>query len=85
MIAYLMMYPVDLTKVSELYVYLTAKDQDGKVKNYRTNNLEKKNLFSGNYYQWMYKALDDEHPIELTATEIPWQDVVGGSINLGEE
>lgn len=85
MIAYLMMYPVNLTEVSELYVYLTAKDKDGKVKNYRTNNLEKKDLFSGNYYQWMYKALDDEHPIELTATEIPWQDVVGGSINLGEE
>lgn len=85
MIAYLMMYPVDLTKVSELYVYLEAEDAAGNKKNFRTSNLEKKNMYSGNYYQWMYKALDDEHPIELTATVIPWQDIAGGNINLGDD
>lgn len=92
LVAYMMMYPVN-TAGCELYVYLEAKSLDadgnptGKIKTYRTDNINKtpKNMFSGNYYQWLDVTLDDEHPIELTATEIPWQDVVGGSINLGEE
>lgn len=92
LIAYLMMYPVN-TAGCEMYVYLEAETLDasgnptGTIKKYRTDNINTtpKNMFSGCYYQWTYRTLDDEHPIELTATEIPWQDVVGGSINLGEE
>lgn len=91
LLAYMMMYPVDLSGVKELYLYVEAETLDasgnptGKIKNYRTSNLEKKVMSSGKYYQWKYKALDDDHPIELTATVIPWQDVVGGSISTGDE
>lgn len=92
LIAYLMMYPVNTADAKELYVYLDAETigADGKptgvIKHYRTDNINTttKNMFSGKYYQWTYRTLDDDHPIELTATVIPWQDVVGGNISTGE-
>lgn len=94
LIAYLMMYPVNTADAKELYVYLDAESLNsdgtpsGEIKHYRTTNLNTpgntKNMFSGKYYQWTYRTLDDDHPIELTATVIPWQDVVGGNISTGE-
>ncbi len=90
-VAYLMMYPITYNPTTDgkLYAYVTAYkqgDDPSKEVYYVSEPLSKKTMKSGKYYQWSSAAQPDDHlPIELTATLLPWQNIVGGSINLGDE
>ncbi len=92
LVAYLMTYPItyDPTKHGNLFAYVTAyKQGDASKKEYHfvTNPLAGKVMKPGYYYQWveMTHPEDGLYPIELTATLLPWQNIVGGTISTGDE
>lgn len=85
-LAYMMMYPInyDNTQASA-FIYVTADDENGNEVYYRTSKkLASKYMCSGYVYQWT-NTPDDIHPIELTATLLPWQDIVADGINTDLE
>lgn len=90
-VAYLMMYPIkyDNTTDGKLYAYVTAYKQgedSSKELYYVSDPLSSKTMKSGKYYQWSSAAKPDDHlPIELTATLLPWQDIVGSGIKTDLE
>ncbi|MBQ0075421.1 MAG: hypothetical protein KBT34_14675 [Prevotella sp.] len=86
--AYLMMYPITYNPTNDgnLFAYVTAYrqgDDPSKEVHFVSQPLSKKTMKSGNYYQWTSNIHPDDglYPIELTATLLPWQDIVGGNIN----
>lgn len=86
LIAYIMMYPITYKQAEHgnLYAYVTAIDPDtSKEVHFVTEPLADKDMVSGRYYQWTTFADpgDGLYPIELTATLLPWQDIVGGNID----
>lgn len=90
--AYIMMYPITYNAAEDgnLYAYLTAYRQDDTEKkeiHFISSALENKVMKSGKYYQWSTstKFQDGLYPIELTATLKPWQEIVGGDIEIGLE
>lgn len=86
LLAYFMMYPInyDNTQASA-FIYVTADDENGNEVYYRTSKkLASKYMCSGYVYQWT-NTPDDIHPIELTATLLPWQDIVADGINTDLE
>lgn len=90
--AYMMLYPITYTSATDgnLFAYVTAYrqgDTDKKEVHFVSNALENKVLEHGCYYQWTSAThLDDGlYPIELTATLLPWQDIVAGSISTDLE
>lgn len=90
LIAYLMMYPITYSQSQHgnLYAYVTAIDPttDQEV-HFVTKPLADKDMLSGKYYQWTTFAnpQDGLYPIELTATLLPWQDIVGSGIETDLE
>lgn len=88
-VAYLMMYPITYNPETDgnLFAYVTATDQLGKEVHYVSDPLSGKVMESGKYYQWTSSTHADDglYPIELTATLLPWQDIVGGGINTDLE
>lgn len=88
-VAYLMMFPITYTPTTDgnLFAYVTATDSEGKEVHYVSEPLSKKTMKSGKYYQWTSATHPDDglYPIELTATLLPWQDIVGGGINTDLE
>lgn len=84
-VAYIMLYPIDYQSKTDgnLYVYVTARDESNKEVHFVSEPLSDRNLKSGYYYQWNLRTQlqDGLYPIELTATLLPWQDIVGGNIN----
>lgn len=91
LIAYLMMYPITYTQAEHgnLYAYVTAEDPDNPTQDihFVTAPLADKDMVSGSYYQWLTAAnpQDGLYPIELTATLLPWQDIVGSGIETDLE
>lgn len=91
LIAYLMMYPITYNYVDHgnLYAYVTAVDPDNPSQDmhFVTDCLDSKEMVSGKYYQWLTAAnpQDGLYPIELTATLLPWQDIVGSGIQTDLE
>lgn len=92
LVAYMMTYPITYTPATDgnLFAYVTAyKQGDSSKKEYHfvTNPLSGKVMKSGYYYQWTEMTHPDDglYPIELTATLLPWQDIVGGGINTDLE
>lgn len=85
MVAYIMLYPIDYQSARDgnLYVYVTARDESNKEVHFVSDPLSDRNLKSGYYYEWTLrtKLQDGLYPIELTATLLPWQDIVGGNID----
>lgn len=88
-VAYLMMYPITYTPATDgnLFAYVTATDQEGKEVHYVSEPLSGKTMESGKYYQWTSVTHPDDglYPIELTATLLPWQDIVGAGIETDLE
>lgn len=88
-VAYLMMYPITYNPTTDgnLFAYVTATDSEGKEVHYVSEPLSKKTMKSGKLYQWTSATHPDDglYPIELTATLLPWQDIVGGGINTDLE
>lgn len=89
LVAYMMLYPIDYQSERDgnLYVYVTAKDENGKEVHFVSEALSDRNLKSGYYYQWNLRSHMDDglYPIELTATLLPWQDIVGVGIETDLE
>lgn len=89
LVAYLMMYPITYNAATDgnLYVYVTAEDSDGKEIHFVSEPLANKTMRSGYYYQWtsLTHEQDGLYPIELTATLLPWQNIVGGGIEVDME
>lgn len=91
LIAYMMMYPITYTQAEHgnLYAYVTAEDPDNPTQDmhFVTAPLADKDMVSGCYYQWLTAAnpQDGLYPIELTATLLPWQDIVGSGIETDLE
>lgn len=89
LVAYMMLYPIDYQSARDgnLYVYVTAKDKDNNEVHFVSEPLSDRNMKSGYYYQWNLRThLDDGlYPIELTATLLPWQDIVGAGIETDLE
>lgn len=89
LVAYLMMYPITYNAATDgnLYVYVTAEDSDGKEIHFVSEPLANKTMKSGYYYQWtsLTHEQDGLYPIELTATLLPWQNIVGGGIEVDME
>lgn len=89
LVAYMMLYPIDYqsSRDGNLYVYVTAKDENGKEVHFVSEPLSDRNLKSGYYYQWTLRTHMDDglYPIELTATLLPWQDIVGAGIETDLE
>lgn len=90
LIAYLMMYPVTYkqSQHGNLYAYVTAIDPiTNEEIHFITEPLANKDMVSGRYYQWTTYAdpQDGLYPIELTATLLPWQDIVGSGIETDLE
>lgn len=86
-VAYIMMYPITYTPATDgnLFAYVTAYrqgDDPSKEVHYVSDPLAGKTMVSGNYYQWttVTHEQDGLYPIELTATLLPWQDIVGAGI-----
>lgn len=86
--AYMMMFPITYNSASDgnLYAYVTAyrADDPGRTElHFVSKCLTDISMVSGKYYQWTSstKLQDGFYPIELTATLLPWQDIVGGNIN----
>lgn len=94
-VAYIMTYPVVYNPATDgnLFAYVTAyKKDDASKKEYHfiskpLNPVDGVDMKSGHYYQLTSSTHveDGLYPIELTATLLPWQDIVSGSINLGDE
>lgn len=84
LVAYLMMYPITYNAATDgnLYVYVTAEDSDDKEIHFVSEPLANKTMRSGYYYQWTARTHEQDglYPIELTATLLPWQDIVGSGI-----
>ncbi len=85
--AYIMTYPItyDPEVHGNLFAYVTAyKQGESADKEYHfvSKALEGKVMKPGCYYQWTSSTHADDglYPIELTATLLPWQDIVGGGI-----
>lgn len=88
--AYLMTFPIkyDPDVHGELYAYVTAHKQgDDTEYHFVSKPLEAKDMKSGHYYQWTSSTHADDglYPIELTATLLPWQDIVGAGIETDLE
>ena len=88
--AYLMTFPIkyDPEKHGNLYAYVTAHKQgDSSEYHFVSKTLEAKDMKSGHYYQWTSSTHADDglYPIELTATLLPWQDIVGKGIEVDIE
>lgn len=88
--AYLMTYPITYNPATHgnLFAYVTAhRASDSKEVHFVSNALEGKTMQSGRYYQWksVTHVQDGLYPIELTATLLPWQDIVGSGINADLE
>ena len=85
LLAYIMMYPINYNaNEASVYIYVIADDENGNEVRYRTTKLASKFMCSGYVYQWT-KTPTEDTPIELTATVLPWQDIVGGGINTDLE
>lgn len=91
-VAYMMIYPVTYNPETDgnLFAYATAyKQNDPTKKEYHfvTNPLSGKVMRPGYYYQWTEMTHPDDglYPIELTATLLPWQDIVGAGIETDLE
>lgn len=91
-VAYFMMYPITYNPVTDgdIFAYVTAYkqgDNPSKEVHYVSDPLSGKTMKSGNYYQWTSATHPDDglYPIELTATLLPWQDIVGSGINTDLE
>lgn len=82
--SYMMMYPVVTTDADNVYIYVTAEDETGNEVYLRSGRLANKSMYSGYVYQWTMKA-NEIYPIELTATLLPWQDIVADGINTDLE
>lgn len=89
LVAYIMLYPIDYKsdRDGNLFAYVTARDEHGKEVHFVSEPLSDRNLKSGYYYQWNLRTHPDDglYPIELTATLLPWQDIVGAGINTDLE
>lgn len=88
-VAYMMTYPITYNPADhgELYAYVTAYrkgDSPSNEVHYVSAPLAAKTMESGNYYQWTSLTHPDDgfYPIEMTATELPWQDIVGAEIDV---
>ena len=74
-----------------LFAYVTAyKQSESADKEYHFVSKpldEKKVMQSGHYYQWTSSTHADDglYPIELTATLLPWQEIVGAGIEMDLE
>lgn len=86
--AYMMMYPITYDSATDgnLYAYVTAYqkgDPEKKELHFVSKCLTNVSMVSGKYYQWTSstKLQDGLYPIELTATLLPWQDIVGAGID----
>ncbi len=88
-VAYLMMYPITYNPTTDgnLFAYVTAADSEGNEVHYVSEPLSKKTMKSGKYYQWTSATHPDDglYPIEMTATLLPWQEIVGADIDLDLE
>lgn len=89
LVAYMMLYPIDYQSERDgnLFAYVTALDENGKEVHFVSEPLSDRNLKSGYYYQWTLRTHEDDglYPIRLTATLLPWQNIVGAGINTGLE
>lgn len=92
LIAYIMTYPVEYDPLTDgnLFAYVTAyKKGDTSKKEYHfvSSPLAGVNMQSSHYYQLSSATHPDDglYPIELTATLLPWQDIVGAGINTDLE
>ena len=89
LIAYLMMYPITYKQEEHgnLFVYVTAEDEDGNEVNFVTEPLADKTMESGCYYQWLTRTNEQNglYPIQMTATLKPWEELVGGDISADLE
>lgn len=90
LVAYLMMYPITYKSSNhgDLFAYITAIDPEtGNEVHFVTAPLADKDMISGRYYQWKSRTTEDDglYPIELTATLLPWQDIVGSGIQTDLE
>lgn len=87
--AYLMLYPIDYiaSRDGNMFVYVTARDKEGKEVHFVSEPLSDKTMESGMYYQWNLRTHMDDglYPIELTATMLDWRDIVGAGINTDLE
>lgn len=88
-VAYMMVFPVEYKSETDgnLFVYVTARNEQGKEVHFVSEPLADRTLRSGYYYQWNLRTHPDDglYPIELTATLLPWQDIVGAGINTDLE
>lgn len=91
-VAYFMMYPITYTPATDgnLFAYVTAYRQGDSPSNevhYVSQPLSAKTMESGKYYQWSSATHPDDglYPIELTATLLPWQEIVGSGIETDLE
>lgn len=91
-VAYFMMYPITYNPATDgnLFAYVTAYregDDPSKEVHFVSEPLSKKTMKSGYYYQWTTAAHPDDglYPIEMTATLLPWQDIVASEINTDIE
>lgn len=91
-VAYFMMYPITYTPSTDgnLFAYVTAYKQGDSPSNevhYVSQPLSAKTMESGKYYQWSTVTHPDDglYPIELTATLLPWQEIVGNGIETDLE
>lgn len=89
LVAYLMMYPITYNAATDgnLYVYVTAEDSEDNEIHFVSEPLANKTMKSGFYYQWTARTHEQDglYPIELTATLLPWQDIVGSGIQTDLE
>lgn len=88
-VAYLMMYPITYKQATHgnLFAYVTATKANGEEVHYVSDALADKTMESGKYYQWTSVTHPDDglYPIELTATLLPWQEIVGAGIGTDLE
>lgn len=91
-IAYMMTYPItyDPSMHGNLFAYVTAYkqgDESRKEYHFVSEPLAGKIMESGKLYQWTSSTHPDDglYPIELTATLLPWQDIVGAGIETDLE
>lgn len=80
LIAYMEMHPVNVPN-KDCFLFVTA-EVSGKEKYFKSLPLPALNIGAGSLYQWSTR--DFLEPIELTATLLPWQDIVAGNISTGE-
>lgn len=91
-IAYIMTYPItyDPDIHGHLYAYVTAYkqgDASKKEHHFVSNAFTGFNVESGHYYQLSSATHPDDgfYPIELTATDMSWTDIVGAAIDIDLE